>query len=104
MPKDFNRTDRIADLIQRELSQIIQQQVRDARLKQVTITAVRVAADLSFAKIYITQLDDQQPIEQTLKGLNKLAGFLRYHLAQTIELRIMPTSNKIKPKYYLNHC
>jgi len=91
MPKDFSRTDRVADLIQRELSQIIQQEVRDPRLKQVTITAVRVASDLSFAKIYITQLDDQQPIEQTLKGLNKLASFLRYHLAQVIELRIMPT-------------
>lgn len=90
MPKEYNRTDRVAELIQRELATLIQQEVRDPKLGLITITAVKVASDLSFAKIYVTQLADDKPIEQTLKVLNKLAKFLRFRLANTIELRIIP--------------
>src|SRR4051794_4821579 len=90
MPKEYNRTDRVAELIQRELAILIQREVHDPKVGIITITAVKVASDLSFAKVYITQLDDNKPIEQTLKVLNKLTKFLRFRLANTIELRIIP--------------
>jgi ribosome-binding factor A len=90
MPKEYNRTDRVAELLQRELATLIQQEVRDPNVGIITVTAVKVASDLSFAKVYITQLDDNKPIEQTLKALNKMTKFLRFRLANTIELRIIP--------------
>ncbi len=90
MPKDYNRTDRVGELLQRELAILIQQAVRDPNVGIVTVTAVKVASDLSFAKVFITQLDDNKPIEKTLKCLNKMAGFLRFRLANTVQLRIIP--------------
>lgn len=90
MPKEFSRTQRIAELIQHTLANILMQEVDDPRLRLVTITKVTVSPDLSHARVLITQLDDKQPIEQTLQQLNKIAGFLRYRLAHTIEIRVMP--------------
>lgn len=90
MPKEYKRTDRVAELIQRELAMLILKEVRDPTLGPVTVTLVKVASDLSFAKVYITQLTDDKPIEQTLKTLNKMAGFLRFRLANTIDLRVVP--------------
>ncbi len=59
MSTDFKRTDRIAEMMQRKLSQIIQQEVKDPRLpKLITISAVTVTRDLGHAKIYFTVLND----------------------------------------------
>ncbi len=90
MPKEYNRIDRIGELVQRELAKLLQQEVRDPDLKLVTVTLVKVARDLSFAKVYVTQLNDKIPIAQTLKQLNKMSGFFRFRLANTIDLRAMP--------------
>lgn len=90
MPKEHQRTLRIGDLIQRELAVLLQQEARDPILKLVTVTHVKVAPDLSFAKVFITQLNDEQPVEQTLKRLNKLKKFLRFRLAHTLQLRVTP--------------
>ncbi len=90
MPKEYNRTDRVNELLQRELAKLLQHEVRDPNLGLITVTAVKVASDLSFAKIYITQLNDDKPIEQTLKHLNKMTNFLRYRLASIVQLRIIP--------------
>jgi len=90
MPKEYKRTDRVAELIQRELAMLIQQEVRDPKLGLVTLTAVKVASDMSFAKVYVTQLDDSKPIADTLKVLNKLVKFFRFRLANSIQLRVIP--------------
>lgn len=90
MPKEYARTQRVGDLIQQELARLLQQEMADPRVKLVTVTAVTVSRDLSHAKIYITQHKSDEEIPETLKVLNKAAGFLRYHLAQAIELRIIP--------------
>src|SRR4051794_36570175 len=90
MPKEYSRTARVGELMQREIAKLLQQEVRDPNIGLITVTTVKVASDLSFAKIYITQLNDQQPVEETLKHLNKMVGFFRYRLAQVIKLRVMP--------------
>ena len=53
MAKEFSRTQRIGDQMQRELAQLIQREVKDPRLGLITITAVEVSRDLSHAKIFI---------------------------------------------------
>ena len=91
MTKEFNRTDRIAQMIQRKLALIIQQEIKDPRLPRfITVSEVVVAADLSHAKIYITVLGDKEVGQQTLKILNGAASYLRTTLARVIKLRTIP--------------
>lgn len=89
MNKDFKRTDRIAEAILRKLAQLIQQEITDPRLsKFVTLSAVKVAKDLSHAKVYFTVLNDD-PV-QTSVILNTAASYLRTQLARTVTLRTVP--------------
>lgn len=89
MAQNFKRTDRIAEMIQRKLAQIIPQEVKDPRLNGlVTISAVKVAADLGHAKIYFTVLSDDKKLAASI--LNAAANYLRSALARSITLRTVP--------------
>lgn len=93
MAKEFSRTSRIGELIQRELAQIIQQEVSDPRVGIVTVSQVEVTADMKYAKVYVTRLngvDSEQDASECLRGLSHAAGFLRRGLARRIELRNIP--------------
>ncbi|MDE2117548.1 MAG: ribosome-binding factor A, partial [Betaproteobacteria bacterium] len=57
MPKDYARTDRIAEQIQRELAELVRLEVKDPRVRLVTLTGVEVARDYSHAKVYYTTLE-----------------------------------------------
>jgi ribosome-binding factor A len=83
------RPQKVADQIQRELSEIIRRELQDPRLSLVTITAVDAAPDLSHAVVYFTCLDRVQA-EAAERALRKAAGFLRSHLAQRIKLYTTP--------------
>lgn len=86
------RTQRIADLIQQSLADIITKEMGDTRFHLVTITGVTVARDLSYAKIYVSFLfDEEKKIRSTVRALNHAAKKLRYELAQRVKLRIIPT-------------
>jgi ribosome-binding factor A len=88
----YKRTDRVSDVLQREIADLIQHHVKDPRLvSMITVSAVEISRDLSYAKIYVTQLDnDPQSIKQNLKILNHAAGYLRAELGHRIKLRITP--------------
>ncbi len=89
MSQNFKRTDRIAEMIQRKLAQIIPLEVRDPRLNGlVTISAVKVAADLGHAKIYFTVINADKKVAVTI--LNGAANYLRSALARSITLRTVP--------------
>ncbi|WP_286240127.1 30S ribosome-binding factor RbfA [Neptuniibacter halophilus] len=95
MARDYSRTERIADQLQRELAQLIQFEVKDPRLGMVTVSHVKVSKDLGFSDVYITVMplngkDEAEAIVDSLKVLNSAAGFLRGELARKIKLRIMP--------------
>ncbi len=93
MAKEFSRTQRIGDQMQRELALLIQREIKDPRLDLITITAVDVSRDLSHAKIFITimgQDDDQEAIKGNLRILNDAAGFLRMQLGKCMKLRTVP--------------
>lgn len=86
---NFKRVDRVAEMIQRKLAQIIPQEVKDPRLKGfITISAVKVAADLGHAKVYVTVFNDDK--ELAVSVLNAAAGYLRSALARSITLRTVP--------------
>lgn len=90
MPKDYSRTRRVGEQIQREIAQLIQQEIKDPRLGLITISAVKLSRDMSHANIFFTTLDEEHPIEDTLKVLEGAAGFLRHELAKRMQLRIVP--------------
>ncbi len=90
MPKDFSRTRRVGEQIQREMAQLIQQEIKDPRLGLITISAVKLSKDMSHANVFFTTLDEEQSVEETLKILEGAAGFLRHELAKRMQLRIVP--------------
>ena len=90
---DFSRIQRVAAQIQRELASLIQLEMKDPRLGMVTVSAVDLSRDMSYADVFVTVLEqeDKAKREQTLAILTKGAGFLRGRLGHLIKLRIVPT-------------
>lgn len=86
-----HRIERVNTLIRREISELIQQELKDPRLDEfIAVTEVDTSPDLKYAKIYISTLSGQQEEQKILGILNSAAGFLRTALAKTINLRYTP--------------
>lgn len=91
MKRGFERTQRVADLIQKSLAQMLLQDMSDDRFRLVTVTGVTVSRDLSYAKVYVSVLvDEEDKIKQTVIALNRAAKALRYNLAHAVNLRAVP--------------
>ena len=91
MPKDYPRSRRIAEQIQRELADLIRTELKDPRVNSlVTVTDVEVTRDQAHAKVFFTLLGDADRIEETTDGLKRAAGFLRTQLAGRMKLRTIP--------------
>ncbi|NLL43430.1 MAG: 30S ribosome-binding factor RbfA [Firmicutes bacterium] len=85
-----DRLERIAEDIKREVSSIIAREVKDPRLGMISITDVNVSRDLSWAKIYYSQLGSDEERERTLEGLNRARGFIRTELSRRLKIRHTP--------------
>jgi ribosome-binding factor A len=90
MPRDFSRTLRIAEQIQRDLAELLRTEVKDPRIGMVTLTDVEVTSDYAHAKVFFTMLGDAGQISAAAEGLNRAAGFLRHELGHRIKLRSIP--------------
>ncbi len=89
MKRKGGRPLRVGDQIQRELSELIQMEVRDPRVGMVTLTGVQVSADYSHAVVHFTCLDAGRIADAT-KGLQAAAGYLRSQLAKRIKTYTTP--------------
>ena len=89
MKRSSGRPQKLGDQIQRELSDLLQRELRDPRVGMVTITSVDVSPDFSHAKIFFTIFEKQKLVE-TSEGLRRSAGFLRSQLAKRIKLYTTP--------------
>lgn len=85
-----DRLGRLAEEIKREVASIIAKDVKDPRLGMISITDVDVSRDLSWAKVYYSQLGSEAEREQTLEGLNRAKGFVRMELAKRLRVRHTP--------------
>ena len=92
MAKEYSRTERVADYLQRELAGLIQHEVRDPRVGMVSITGVNVSRDLGHAKVYYTSLesDSSEQAAETTEALNRAAGFMRSALSRDSSMRSVP--------------
>lgn len=93
MPREFSRSERVADALQRELAQLIRTEISDPRVGMVNVTGVDVNRDLAVAKVYVSFIDDRedQAIKDAVAALNGAAGYLRSQLASRMTMRSVPT-------------
>lgn len=85
-----HRVERIAEQIREELSQMLATEVSDPGVGLVTITRVKVTADLSLARAYWTTLGEARDRKETAKALNRTVPYLRHLLSQRLTLRRAP--------------
>jgi ribosome-binding factor A len=93
MPREFKRSDRVADAILRSVSDVMRQDIRDPRIGMVNINEVQVTRDLSLARIYVSFIgvDSDEDIQTATKVLNDAAGYIRSHVAKDLKtMRSLP--------------
>jgi len=94
MAKDgdfMDRTDRIAVEIQKEVSDIIRNSIKDPRIPEmVSVTRVEVTRDLRYAKVYISIYGTDEEKKNAMNALKGAAGFVRREIGQRIQLRYTP--------------
>ena len=83
------KINRIESMLVKEISYVLANEVKDNDIKFVTVTAVKVTNDLSFAKVYVTVLKEDK-IAETMKALKNASGFIRKELAERLEIRHIP--------------
>ena len=92
MAKEYSRTQRVADYLQRELAGLIQHELRDPRLGMISVTGVDVSRDLGHARVYYTRMecDTAEQAREATAVLNKASGFLRSELSRDATMRSVP--------------
>lgn len=83
------KLDRLNHILTEEISKVISEEVKDTDVQFVTITAVDISSDLSYAKVYFTCLDRSKK-EDIEKALNRASNFIEFELSKKIEIRKMP--------------
>uniref|UniRef100_A0A832I1K0 Ribosome-binding factor A n=1 Tax=Eiseniibacteriota bacterium TaxID=2212470 RepID=A0A832I1K0_UNCEI len=86
-----NRPERVAELMKREVSEILQHRLRDPRIgSMVSVTDVEITRDLAFARVWVTVLASEAERGPVLDALQRAAGFVRRELAPRLGLREVP--------------
>ena len=86
----FKRSSQVAEVIKREMSDIIANQIKDPRLGFVTVTGVELSDDLRYAKIFVSIFGEEDKKRETLDGLHSAKGFIRREIGTRLRLRYCP--------------
>jgi ribosome-binding factor A len=84
------RMEKVAEAIRQVVSMAILVEIKDPRVRDVTVTYVEVSPDLRVAKVHVSVMGDETHQNLTLRGLQSAAGFLQAKLARELELRYTP--------------
>lgn len=93
MAREFKRTDRVAEQLQRELAQIIQLEIRDPRVGMVTVCAVDLSRDLHYATVYVTFMGIEETVQATQNAidvLNEATSYIRIQIGKRMRMRAVP--------------
>lgn len=85
------RQARVGEMIKRDLSEILQKEMRDERVALVTINSVEVTRDFTLARVFVSCMGDDKEKTLAVKALQGAAGFLRGQLGAMLELKTVPT-------------
>ena len=88
--KEGKRSERVGDLIHKEISEMLVKSIKDPRIGFVTITRVSVSEDFRLAKVYYSVLGSLTDREKSKKGLDSATGFIRKELGRRMRLRYTP--------------
>lgn len=84
------RSERVEGQLKKEISRILQEDLKDPRIGFVTITRIDLTGDLRYARIYFSILGDDDVKEESLKGIKSAIGFIRKLIAERMKLRYVP--------------
>jgi len=91
MAREYARTDRVGQQIQKEIAVILMREIKDPRLSMTTVSAVEVTRDLAYAKVFVTFFNDNaDEIKASLEVLAEAEGYIRSLLGKRLRARIMP--------------
>lgn len=92
MAKEYSRTQRVAQEMQKEIAIILQREVKDPRVGMATVSGVEMSRDLAYAKVFVTFLNDNEPeqVKMGIKALQDASGFIRVLLGKAMRLRVVP--------------
>lgn len=90
MPKEFSRSQRVAEQIRRELAELIRLEVKDPRVGFITLTDVEVTPDYAHAKVFFTSMTGEEGLDEILRGLRRASGFLRRELGRRVRIHTLP--------------
>ena len=88
-PRGFQRSDRVAEQVRRDLADLIRTELKDPRVGMISLTAVELTPDYAHAKVFFTTLNDEH-LEEVQQGLKRAAGFLRRELGRRIHIHTLP--------------
>jgi ribosome-binding factor A len=86
----ISRATRVADQVRMEVAEILSRKIKDPRVQFVTVTDVKMTADLKIARIYVTALDQEHYEQQTAPGLKSAVGYIRTEVGRRLNLRYTP--------------
>ena len=87
--KEYSRSERVADQIQREVAEIVAHELDDPRIGRVTVSGASLSKDLSNATIYVT-LPADGDVERALAGLDRACAYVRRRLGERVRMRYLP--------------
>lgn len=86
----YRRIDRVNQLLREELARLVRREVKDPRVRGVTVTDVEATPDLAHAKVFVRTLRDEDPVEEAIQGLESAEGWLRRKLGKELHIRRVP--------------
>ena len=88
---DFERSDRVGDLLLKVLAEILAREIRDPRVRGINLTGVKVSKDLRHARIFFSVFGAETNKSDALAGLKRATGFIRSKLGKELSLRFVPS-------------
>jgi ribosome-binding factor A len=90
MGMEYQRSDRVGDLVMKVAAELLRREIHDPRLQWLNLTAVKVSKDLRHVTIYFNLLGDAGNKDEAMAGLKRASGFLRSKIGQKLNLRFVP--------------
>ena len=90
MPKEYSRSQRVAEQVRRELAELIRLEVKDPRVGFITLTDVEITPDYAHAKVFFTSMRGEEGLDEILVGLRRASGFLRRELGKRVRIHTLP--------------
>jgi ribosome-binding factor A len=87
---DGRRPERVAEMVLRELSHLLVRDLKDPRLRGVTLTRVKMSDDLRHGRVFFSHLGGQAHAAESIKGFRSASGFIRRQIGRALQLRYAP--------------